>query len=673
MEKERAADEIRRLRHQLEAYNHAYYDLDAPLVTDAEYDLLLERLSELERAFPAFSDTASPTTHVGGTAVSKFQRVPHRFPMLSLTDVFDKAEVEAFVSRITAADETADFTVEEKIDGLSLSVTYENGTFVRAVTRGDGIHFGEDVSHNARQIESIPQTLPEPVTELVLRGEVYMPATSFAMLNQKLDDEGSKRFANPRNAAAGTLRQLDERVTRERKLAFLVFDIQHIQHGRLTFARDSDALDYLASLGFDTVPYERCGGNVARVMEAIDRIAKRRHQLPYGIDGAVIKVDQMASRTVFGATSKAPRWAVAYKYPPEVKVTKVLAIHTQVGRTGRITPQALLEPVRLAGTVVQRATLHNKSYIDALDCRVGDYVRVHKSGEIIPAVLGVEKDRRDGTEVPFVMPEVCPSCGSPTHYIDDGADLYCTAPDCPAQLVRHVMYFASKEAMDIEGLGERTAELLCEAGYINSLADIYALRTKRDELIEWGAIGREKSVDNLLTSIEASKTQSLSRLLAGLGIPNVGLTTARVIARAMPDLETISQADEATFAALPDIGPVTAKHLHAWFALESSRDLLDALREAGVRPQSEYEPTAPRPLANLTFVLTGTLDGMSRGEAKAMIEAAGGRVSGSVSGKTDYVVAGEKAGSKLMKAQSLGVRVLNQKEWLELMNGGESE
>ncbi len=666
-----AMQEIKELREQLQEYNRAYYDLDDPLITDAGYDLLSQRLRRIEAAFPQLADEESPTSIVGGRASERFQRVPHLYPMLSLNDVFSLEEVEDFIRRMRATENEAQFIVEAKIDGLSLSVAYENGVLQRAVTRGDGVNFGEDVTLNALEISNLPHRLSETISDLSVRGEVYLPIEEFERINEELANNNAKVFANPRNAAAGTLRQLDSAVVRERGLAFLAFEIQNSSR---RFDSDREELIFLESLGFDTIKPSAALETAEEIFAEIERIDQSRGEFPYEIDGAVVKLNQLSLRERLGATSKAPRWAVAYKYPPEVKETQILEIRAQVGRTGKITPLAILAPVQLAGTTVQRATLHNQNYIDKLDVRVGDTVLVHKGGEIIPAVLGTVKERRDGSEEVYRLPGNCPSCDSPTTFLDEGVDLFCTNTDCPAQMVRHLSYFASQSAVSIDGLGSKTALALSEENYVTSLADIYSLKDKRDDLIAWGGIGREKSVDALLAAIENSKGVPLFRLLTGFGIPHVGVQTARSLAQAMKSLDEISAATVEELSAIPDIGQKTAEAIRDWFALPQSQHLISELKKAGVRTseseQVEEEASTKR-FEGLTFVLTGTLPTLSRNEAKALIEKEAGSVTGSVSSKTNYLLLGEDPGSKYERAVSLNVPVISEADLLAMLEENE--
>lgn len=659
-----AEAEIARLRAEIHEHNRRYYDFDDPEISDEDYDALTRRLRQLESEWPELQADDSPTQQVGGRSRDDLPAVAHRVPMLSLQDVFSKSDVEAFVDRMLA-EQPNDRTlvVEKKIDGLSVALRYVNGRFVQGLTRGDG-QTGEDVTDNIRMLRGLPLDLPEPVAYLEIRAEVFMTREQFEAVNARQEVLGRKVFANPRNCAAGTLRQLNAEIVRERQLDYFVFNVQMIE-GR-SFDTHAESLCWLAGLGFSVIPdYQICRGFQA-VWTAIETIGQQRQTLPYGIDGAVVKLDHLADRELLGATSKVPRWAVAYKFPPEQKETTLIDITVQVGRTGRITPMAILEPVLLAGTTVSRATLHNQMYIDQLDVRPGDIVRVQKAGDIIPAVLSVRHDLRKGSPQPWVLPDHCPVCGAPAEREDNMADLRCTGVDCPAQLARHLVYFASKGAMDIDGLGPATVDALLEGGFIRSLADLYQLREQRDELLAANVIGREKTVDRLLAAIDQSRQQPLDRLLTGLGVRNIGRQAARVLAAHYQTMERVMQADQADLENLPDFGSVSAKAVADFFMQPQTIELIDHLRRAGVRMSADSAP-ASRKLRQKTFVLTGTLDSMTRDEAAGRIEALGGKVSGSVSRKTSYVVAGRDPGSKLAKAEQLGVVILDEQGLLDLL------
>jgi DNA ligase (NAD+) len=654
----RAAARISELTAQIRYYNQRYYDDDSPEISDLAYDQLVVELRQLEAAWPQLAAADSPTRRVGGSVRRTLREVPHRVPMLSLQDVFHENDVRDFIGRLQQDSLDARFVVERKIDGLSVSLRYSGGRFSLGLTRGDGVTSGEDVSDNLRMIDDIPMQLAEAVEDLEVRGEVYLPADAFEAINARQEEIGGKIFANPRNCAAGTLRQLDPAIVAERGLRIFIFNVQLVS-GK-TFERHAESLTWLARQGFPVIPGYLVCSSADEVWQAIQAIGRERFALPYGIDGAVVKLDSLPERERLGATSKVPRWAIAYKFPPEQKETRLLDIIVQVGRTGRITPMAVLEPVRLAGTTVSRATLHNQDYIDQLDARIGDTVLVQKAGDIIPAVLSVRHDLRAGLPPPYRLPERCPVCGAKAERDPDGADLRCTGADCPAQLARHIYYFASKEAMNIDGIGPSTVDALLSAGYLRSLADLYTLAGHRDELIRDGLVGKQKTVDKLLAGIDASRQNPLDRLITGLGIRNIGRQAARVLARRFADLDSLMAAAEQDLQQLPDFGLISAQAVVDYFRQPQSRELISRLRAAGVRMTADAPAASVQPLAGKTFVLTGTLPTLSREEATVLIESAGGKVSGSVSAKTSYVVAGEAAGSKLDKARQLGIAVLDE-------------
>ena len=656
-------DEIKReidaLRAEIEEHNRHYYDEDAPIISDFEYDALLRRLEELEAAHPEYYDPASPTQHVGGTAKSSFAPVTHEVPLESLNDVFSFDELRAFDERVTAAVETREYSVEPKIDGLSMSLEYENGVFVRGATRGDGVT-GEDVTENLRTVRNLPMRLRNAPPRLIVRGEVYMSRAVFAELNEKRAARGETLLANPRNAAAGSMRQQDPRVAAERKLDICVFNVQKAEG--VTFATHGESLDALEGYGFYVVPHTICS-SMDECCALIDDIGENRDRYPYDIDGAVVKINSLAERAQLGSTARAPRWAAAYKYPPEVKESVVRDIAVQVGRTGVLTPKAVIEPVRLAGTTVTNATLHNQDFIDRLDVRIGDTVLVRKAGEIIPEVLSVVKEKRPEGAKPYHLPDACPECGSPIVRDEDGAALRCTGAECPAQRLRNIVHFASREAMDIEGLGESVAENLINSGLLKSPAGIYYLDPREVALLE--RMG-EKSAANLMAAIEKSKSAGLARLLCAFGIRQVGSKAGKVLASRFGTLDALMAASLEELQSIPDIGEITARNIREWFSLEQSQHQIRLLREAGVSFESAEQVTDTR-FAGMTFVLTGALPTYTRDEAAAIIERLGGKVSGSVSKKTSIVLAGEAAGSKLTKAQSLGVRIIDEAEFNELI------
>ncbi len=660
--REGTVPEEARKRHEallaeIKHHNHLYYDQDQPQISDYDYDLLTQELKDLETRWPLLKTEDSPISRVGGQVKQTLQAAQHRVPMLSLQDVFHEADIRAFIRRVQKTVPDCCFVVEQKIDGLSVALRYVDGQYETGLTRGDG-YTGENVTDNISMIHNLPATLAEKIPYLELRAEVYMTTQQFARVNQRQEETGGKIFANPRNCAAGTLRQLNADIVRERHLDFFVFNIQMIEGKQ--FSSHAQSLKWLASQGFPVSPDFRICHTEDEVWQAVSEIGLNRFALSYGIDGAVVKVDDLALRETLGATSKVPRWAVAFKYPPEQKETRLNDIGVQVGRTGRLTPMAFLEPVLLAGTTVSRATLHNQAYIDQLDVRPGDIVKVQKAGDIIPAVLSVRHDLRQGNPPPWTLPDHCPVCGSKTQREGDLADLRCTGINCPAQLVRRLIYFASKNAMDIDGLGPATAEALLENGYIKKLSDLYWLKDKRDELIETGLIGKQKSVDNLIAAIERSKRHPLDRLITGLGIRNIGRQAARALASHFADLDAVAKADKEELNALPDFGVISADAVYDFFRQPQTVDLLARFKEAGLNLTSIKEQVSDSELKGKTLVLTGSLPSMSRSEAASLIEQAGGKVSTSVSKKTDYVVAGENPGSKLDKANQLGVKIIDE-------------
>ena len=666
MEREEARRLIDEYREKIAYHSRLYYEEDAPRISDFEYDAMFRTLQELEAAFPEFDSPTSPTKRVGGVASERFAKVTHTVQMGSLGDVFTAEELSDFYKRCTDTVGDVAYSVEPKIDGLSVSLTYENGVFVRGATRGDGF-VGEDVTENLRTIRAIPLSLSEPIPHLTVRGEVYMPRDVFLALNEARDAAGEARFANPRNAAAGSLRQLDSRITAARRLSIFIFNLQDgdvYLDGRKPKTHE-ETLSRLAELGFCVLPDRVIARGFDAILSHIEALGSMRRSLPYDMDGAVVKANDFADRRTLGEGTSTPKWAIAYKYPPEQQETTLLDIEIAVGRTGVLTPTACLEPVRLAGTTVSRATLHNIDFIAERDVRIGDRVILQKAGDIIPEIVCSLPKKRTGTERVFRMPTVCPSCGHPVtkDAEGEGAAVRCSFVGCPAQKARGIIHFASRDAMDIDGLGPQIISLLLENGRITGIADLYTLRA--EDVADLDRMG-EKSANNLIAAIEASKSRGLERLLFALGIRQVGAVAAEALAARFRTLEACFAAGLEDFASVSDIGEITAANLVEFFASEESRALCDALAAAGVVTEAVKEPPAET-LQGLTFVLTGTLPTMTREEASERIKAAGGKVSGSVSAKTSYVVAGEAAGSKLTKAQALGISVIDEAALLKML------
>lgn len=657
MEPKQRIEELTKL---LNDAGYRYYVLDDPTMPDFEYDRLLRELEDLEKANPELALPDSPTKRVGGQAVNTFGEVTHAVPLMSLQDVFSLEELDDFLVRTKEAVPGAQFSVEPKIDGLSVALEYVDGRFVRGATRGDG-NVGEDVTENLRTIRSIPMALEGAPARLIVRGEVFMPKKTFHALNEALEENGEKTFANPRNAAAGSLRQKDPKVTAKRKLDILVFNVQ-LAEGK-TFVSHAETLEYLKSLHFKVIPYKLLS-DVEKISKEVICINEEREKLSCDIDGAVIKLDDLAARERLGNTAKFPRWAVAYKYPPEEKETLVEDIVIQVGRTGVLTPKAVVAPVRLAGTTVTNATLHNQDFISRLDIRIGDTVRIRKAGEIIPEILEVNLSKRPEGTQPYLLPKKCPVCGAAVERDEDGAFLRCTGAECPAQLSRNIAHFVSRDAMDIEGLGSAIVDSLIEKGAIRSPADIYYLTM--DELSGLWKSGA-KAAQKLLDAIAASKSQDVSRLIFALGIRQVGAKTGKSLAVAFGSLDKLMEATLEELTQVPDIGEVTAESICEWFAQPQSRHMVRRLKEAGVNFESKRVVTDTR-FAGKTIVLTGALSRFTREEATEKIELFGGKASGSVSKKTSFVVAGENAGSKERKARELGIPVLTEDEFLEMLS-----
>ena len=654
-----------RLREVLNEHNYNYYVLDAPTISDFEYDKMLRELEELEAAHPELVTPDSPTQRVGGKALDSFQQVAHRVPLQSLQDVFSPDELLDFDRRVRESGIQPEYLLEPKVDGLSVALEYENGVFVRGATRGDG-QVGEDVTENIRTIRSVPMRLEGAPATLIVRGEVYMPRKTFERLNGERELRGESLFANPRNAAAGSMRQLDPKVAAGRGLDMVVFNVQYTD--REPFETDSGALDWLRSLRFKVIDYQ-LSGDVETIQSAIFELGDRREKYPFDIDGAVVKVNNLSQRGTLGETAKFPRWAAAYKYPPEQKESVVRDIVVQVGRTGVLTPKAVVSPVRLAGTTVTNATLHNQDFITEKDIRIGDTVIVQKAGEIIPEIVSVVREKRPEGTVPYLLPTACPVCGAAVARDEDGAHIRCTGAECPAQLLRNLTHFASRDAMDIEGLGPAVVEALVGAGMVKTPADLY--RLDRDRVAELERMGK-KSADNLLSAIERSKQNDLSRLLYAFGIRQVGQKAGKILAARFGSLDALARATAEELTAIDDIGGITAQYLTQWFSAPQSRHLIAALKEAGVNMESQAAPVGDK-LAGITFVLTGELSAFSRKEAGERLEALGAKVSGSVSKKTGCVVAGEAAGSKLRRAQELGVPVLDEEQFLILIGEREGD
>ena len=650
-----AKERIQELTKLLSEANYRYYVLDDPQMLDFEYDRLLRELEDLEKAHPELADPNSPTQRVGGEALSQFQKVTHPVPLMSLQDVFSQEELEDFLLKMP---DGALFSVEPKIDGLSVALEYINGQFVGGATRGDG-NVGEDVTENLKTIRSIPMTIPDAPSRLIVRGEVFMPKKSFEALNIRQEELGKPLFANPRNAAAGSLRQLDPKIAAQRGLDIFIFNVQ-LAEG-VDFVSHGESLDYLRQRHFKVIPGAILPAD--QVVAEVMRINDERENLPCDIDGAVIKINDLAQREALGATAKFPRWAAAYKYPPEIKPTVVEDIVVQVGRTGVLTPKAVVRPVRLAGTTVTNATLHNQDFIRERDIRIGDTVNIRKAGEIIPEILDVDLSKRPADSVPYLLPSRCPICGAPTVQDEDGAFLRCSGAECPAQLSRNIAHFVSRDAMDIEGLGSAIVDALIDKGHIKSPADIYYLTI--EELKSLWKSG-ETAAKKLLTAIEGSKEQDVSRLIYALGIRQVGAKTGKVLASCFGSLDALMQATEEELTAVPDVGAVTAAYIVDWFHQEQSIHMVERLRQAGVNFKSKRVVTDTR-FAGMTFVLTGALTKFTRDEATERIEHFGGKAAGSVSKKTTYVVVGENAGSKERKARELGIPILSEDQFLEMI------
>ena len=652
-------ERINELTELLTDANYRYHVLDDPQMPDYEYDRLLRELEDLEKAYPDYAREDSPTKRVGGSVLSQFEEVAHPVPLMSLQDVFSMEELNDFLEKTLSAEPGTAFSVEPKIDGLSVALEYVDGKLVRGATRGDG-NVGEDVTENIKTIRSVPMTLENAPSRLIVRGEVYMPKKTFHRLNERREEEGKPLFANPRNAAAGSLRQLDPKIAAKRGLDIFVFNIQ-LAEG-VSFSSHCETLEYLKKLRFKVIPYEKLSG-IPEIDAQVAAINDNREQLPCDIDGAVIKVDDLSARERLGSTAKFPKWAAAYKYPPEIKPTVVEDIVVQVGRTGVLTPKAVVRPVRLAGTTVTNATLHNQDFITQRDIRIGDTVLIRKAGEIIPEILEVDFSKRPQGARAYRLPDVCPVCGARTQQDEDGAFLRCTGAECPAQLSRNIAHFVSRDAMDIEGLGSAIVDALIEKDLIHSPADIYYLRQEDIETL-WKS--GKTAAAKLLASIEQSKEQDVSRLIYALGIRQVGAKTGKVLAAAFGNLDGVLSASEEELTQIPDVGSVTAASIHQWSCQEQSRHMVERLRQAGVNFESKRVISDDR-FSGKVFVLTGALSKFTREEASEKIELLGGKTSGSVSKKTSFVIVGENAGSKERKARELGIPILTEDEFLEMI------
>ena len=660
-------EDYNKLKAEIEFHSDRYYNQDAPAISDYEYDQLMLKLKALEKEHPELVSLDSPTQHVGGNAKREAGvLVRHNVPMLSLQDVFSKEEVDSFVEDMQRELDDPEFVVEYKIDGLSMSLRYDNGLLVLAETRGDGINFGEDVTLNARQLKDVIQSLKDPCEYLEIRGEVYMTQEAFEHTNELQELLGKKTFANPRNCAAGTLRQLDASVVKERGLSLFIFNLQQAK-GK-SFETHTQSYDYLKSQGIRVIDNIKVCRTKEEVWDAICAIGEARGDLGYDIDGAVVKLNSFAHRDKLGATSKVPRWAVAYKYPPEEKETVLRDIELTVGRTGRINPTAVFDPVRLCGTSVSRATLHNQDFINELDIGIGDTIVVYKSGEIIPKIKEVNHTKRPEGVTTFKLPECCPVCGEKLVRDEEVSDIKCVNPSCPAQRVRHIINFVSRDAMDIKGFGTTYIEELCEKGFIKDISDIYLLKEKREELIELGIIGKEKNTDKLLSAIEASKTNDAYRLFTGFGIPNIGKNAAKSLLKHFKSINSIVEAKPEELALVNDIGEISSKSVYDFLHNPVNAAMIERLAKAEVNMSLIEEEAASDKLNGLTFVITGTLPTMGRNEASALIEANGGKVSGSVYKKTAYLITGEADGRNLEKATALGVKIISEQELLEIIN-----
>ena len=665
MNKEQAKERIEELRKQVEYHAKKYYDDDKPEISDFEYDMLMVELRNLEKKYPEFKSSDSLTQKVGGHVKEGFKKVTHEVPLQSLQDVFSLAEVEDYIEKINEKAkendiEDTNYVVETKIDGLSAALEYKQGKFVRGATRGNGL-VGEDVTENLKTIKTIPMELKEKI-DIIVRGEVFISKKDFEQMNQEREDDEKELFANARNAAAGSLRQLDSKITAKRPLDIYIFNVQKIEGKE--FNSHFEELEYLSKLGFNVNPVRIDCKNIEEIENAIKKIGEERENLTFGIDGAVVKVDDLKFREILGTTAKVPRWAIAYKYPPERKETILKDIVCQVGRTGVITPMAILEPVRVAGSKISKTTLHNEDFIKEKDIRIGDTVVIQKAGDVIPEIVEVKRKKRTGKEVEFEMPKVCPVCGAPAIREEGEAAVRCTGIECPAKLYRNLVHFVSREAMNIDGLGEAIIKQLLDKGLIKNMADIYAL--KFEDIASLKKNGK-KFAENLINSINRSKQNDLYRLITAFGIRHVGVKASKILAKRYKNMKNLMKATSEELAMIEDIGPIVADSIREFFLQDQTIDLIEKLKQAGVNMKHLEEENSDDRFNGKTFVLTGSLEKYTRNEASSIIEKFGGKTSSSVSKKTDYVLAGEDAGSKLTKAQSLGVKILTEEEFEKLI------
>ena len=668
MNKKQAKERIEELRKKTEYYAQKYYDEDKPEISDFEYDMLMVELRNLEKEYPEFQSKDSLTQKVGGHVKEGFAKVTHEVPLQSLQDVFSIEEVEEWVEKIeqkAKENEIKDvrYVVETKIDGLSSALEYRDGKFVRGATRGNGL-VGEDVTENLKTVKTIPQEIKDKIN-ITVRGEVFISKKDFEQMNQEREENEEELFANARNAAAGSLRQLDSKITAKRPLDIYIFNVQKIEGKE--FNSHFEELEYLNNLGFNVNPVRIYCKTIEEIKKAIQKIGDDRENLTFGIDGAVVKVDDLHFREILGTTAKTPRWAVAYKYPPEQKETTLKDIVCQVGRTGVITPMAILEPVKVAGSTISKTTLHNEDFIKEKELKIGDTVVIQKAGDVIPEIVEVKKDKRTGKEKDFEMPKTCPVCGAPAIREEGEAAIRCTGIECPAKLFRNLVHFVSREAMNIDGLGESIIQQLLDRKLIANIADIYTL--KFEDIASLKKNGK-KFAQNLVDSIEASKQNDLYRLITALGIRHVGIEASKILAKKYKNIDNLLEANFEDLSTIADIGPVMANSIIEFFGQEQTKDLIAKLKEAGVNTTSLEEELADNRFEGKTFVLTGSLEKFTRGEASDIIEKYGGKVSGSVSKKTDYVLAGEEAGSKLTKAQSLGVTIITEEQFDEMVSLG---